>query len=522
MPLIHQPQTTYFTGDAENLVTLELRDIYENPVAYRINSGSWISGVSSSVQLDYTNFSIGQNTLEYHYSGNEAYTKLRNVVRNPGFPSNGENHGNLLWGNASGYELVRSRLTTAPYSTTYSAFSNTSQNGQTNWASVAHSGFRIGGFTAPTNMGGDWQYPYPHINAFMAKTTNFTGYRSSSPNNKTYAAFAKEMVLETPCNIPPIGFELNQSSKAIPCQEYNYRGYWDAQWPFYAALSYDMLIADYKNTQFSGGFSPIEDYFVRDTLASFNLLSAMWIGGYNDLGSPGMWGTSRVISSAVIGLAMPSYSTPYYGTAGFDGNTGVFPWTPFETGNYTWKKLFFDADYQTGVQAPYNLWPQGLQGNAGIPNDLCLINSSGQWTDRTAYLSYSQCGQWIYMYRNLQKLYSQSINTDPLDKFLWNYTNGTLTGLKNNASFGDPMPYARGISVSVLNSSYPSLIANGMAYAKSLPTNDSNSVQGGLSEASVVGLTYYDNNADSELGKACQGKVVQNAQGNRKSILGKI
>jgi hypothetical protein len=500
MPIIHQPQTTYYTGGVGNEVTFELRDIYENPVAYRINSGDWATG-GASVQLNWNDFNVGQNTLDYYYSGNESFVKLRNIVRDPDFPSAAEQHGNILWGDAAGLAKVTGRLTQWPYSVSYAALAGESKNGQNGWNALRYSGFRLGGFTSPNNWG-YWQAPSPHINAFMALTTNFTGYRAGIANNKTYASYAKEMIIENVCNIVPVGFELNQASQGIPAQEYNYRGYWDAQWAFYQTLGYDILIDGYKNTQFTGGITPIEDYFIRDQMASWNHLCGLWIGGYYGGGtpqSPGMWGTSRNVVATANTLVMPTYSTPYYGTAGMDGNTGVFPWAPYATGNFTWKRLFVDSDYPTGNYPYMPVYPYGMQGVSGMVNDLCMITVSGLWIDRTAYLSYSQFGQWLYLYSNLQKQYYQSVDRQPIDRFLWFVSNGNATGLKNSPSLGDPYLF-RAMSTVLMNTGYADYVTNGMAWTRSLANNNGNSLIGGLDESTVVGLTYLDSTADTTIG----------------------
>ena len=55
----------------------------------------------------------------------------------------------------------------------------------------------------------------------------------------------------------------------------------------------------------------------------------------------GMTGTSAEIAALIAAMAIPSYSTPYYGTSGFNGNTQTYAWTPYPDHAVTWKNAFY-------------------------------------------------------------------------------------------------------------------------------------------------------------------------------------
>ncbi len=183
----------------------------------------------------------------------------------------------------------------------------------------------------------------------------------------------------------------------LPSREIKDRGYYTVgsqgrllDLPF----GYDLLISIFRSDQAPNGITPIEDHFIRDSMARWVMFSMTEIGGYNR-DAPGMWGRSRMIASQVIALAMPSYSTPYFGTSGVDGNTTVYQNLPFPTKGYTWKQLFIDESNDTpGYPDPKfkadfdNQW---TGPNATVPA-ASLTVGQGAWDDRLAYSGQRLCG----------------------------------------------------------------------------------------------------------------------------------
>jgi hypothetical protein len=56
------------------------------------------------------------------------------------------------------------------------------------------------------------------------------------------------------------------------------------------------------------------------------------------------WGLGYEMLIYTIGIAMPTYSTPYYGTSGFDGRKAEYPWTPFPNHPLTWFEVIGEAN----------------------------------------------------------------------------------------------------------------------------------------------------------------------------------
>jgi hypothetical protein len=97
-------QTTYFAAESSGTVSVTIRDINGNNVFYRVNGGSFTDAGASHVTLNQDDFIVGDNTLDYYYAGNAAFTKTRKVVKNPAYPSAGETHGDRLWLGASNFD----------------------------------------------------------------------------------------------------------------------------------------------------------------------------------------------------------------------------------------------------------------------------------------------------------------------------------------------------------------------------------------------------------------------------------
>lgn len=399
-------QTTYIDAGVGGTVTIELRDINGNNVFYRINGGSFTDAGAATVTLDQDDFSAGSNTLEYYYAGNAAYTKTRVVVKNPTHPSLAEDHGNYLWEDGAGLDVVKDRITRAPYLSTYTSYATRrDRSGQDVWDSWAGQGYRINPSAVGYLQGGSQAF----INAFVALVEGTSYKLASSP--KTYVEYAREMLLENSRTINPLGFELNQSADIIPSRELHYRGYYDANPVLGAVFAYDIIVANFRSDQIAGGLTPIEDYFVRDTLAGFAFEAMQWSAGvaYPTSDSPGMWGGARMMCAAHIGMIMPEYSTPYYGTSGFGTAQTTYPLCPYLDDELTWKAALVDETesrtaypnymWHTLLNDPYSLLLSENQVYFGIELPL------GTWEVKTSYMSQGLFGLHITLWANMLKLH---------------------------------------------------------------------------------------------------------------------
>lgn len=495
VPKIHD-QTTYFEGT----VDFELRDINGGNISYRINSGSTVNVGASTVTLDETDFSDGSNTLEYWFTATPGTVRTRTVVENPTHPSAGETHGEIFLGGASGWAAFQSRTATAPYSTEYTSSQDRGNNGQTTWDSVGGNGYRFGYPGA-----GPWSAFGAGTNAILSKSLGNSAYATGSPGNKTYAAYSKEMLLESALNQHPIGYEqFSATSAAIPSFEVNYRGYYDANYALDAVIAYDVLVDTFRSDSVSGGITPVEDYFLRDMLASWCHLAALQLSGVASSSDTGLGTTSRAIVAAMIGAAMPSYSTSYYGTSGFDGTTTtVYQWAPFQGNNFTWKEMFLDDSHTTQATDYVSAtFPMGLEGTTQYTSEgtqpLIRTSETYLWADKTSYASWGQCAKHITNYALLIEEFGNWADHAPLVEFIDQITAGDLYGAKKETGGSVPSGPQRVHMILLLQSDFPTAATNMTSYMQGLSSGD-NTEANAISEGGLRTLAYYD---DSYFGAA--------------------
>lgn len=477
-------QTTYIAPGPSGTVTIELRDINGKNIFYRINGGTFINAGTPAVTLSDSAFSNGTNQLEYYYAGNAAYTKTRTVVKNPAHPSLVEAHGNYLWGNTAGYNAVLSRITRAPYLSCYSAIKTSgtfSNSGQTDWASWYHKGLR--GYSGADAL----------TNAFVAKVEGFTYKRSGEA--KSYGQYTKEMLLENSRVQDPVGFELSHSGDASGNRELHAFGYYEAVPVLRTAFAYDIMVANFRDDQVTGGITAIENYFVRDTLASFAYEAMQWSMDGTAF-APGMWGGARMMCAAMIAMIMPEYSTPYYGTSGFGTVQTTYPLCPFQSDQLTWKVALFDESAVKTAWPNYT-WGTGISSNG---NDSLLFAdgevkaghtfSAGDWRTKAAYMSDGQVGQWLCYWANMAKMWGGGKTDARLEACIAKATAGTIWG-------GDSAgPYQfRSSMLLCLNSRWPNAVANAGAWVKTLPSGDGNSFNSWTNNVHVFSLVWYDDQA---------------------------
>ncbi len=363
-------QTTYFQGT----ISLEIRNIMGGNVFYRVGGGSYIDAGASFVTLTDANFADGSNTLQYYYAGNAAYTATRTIVKNPAFPSAGETHGLLLFGTQGalddfGANEADGLGTTGLNGIWYKKYvTGEGQCGsRVKWASIKGLGTRDILSQATGN-------------ALVAK---FEGVTAAQSGQQPYAVIAKEMIMENVRRIDPIGVHMAHGQTQLPCRDIIYRGYYDNVPMNDLLFAYDFLISFYKSTDATGGITPIEDYFIRDSIADFVFEAICQKASIHDVGTDpqvGMWQCARACTAALGALVLPKYSTPYYGTSGCDNaTTTTFTNCPFPSDQYTWKKVLIDDD---GTLVGY----PNLSKRLGIEGDNCA--SGGVFTDKTSYWSH--------------------------------------------------------------------------------------------------------------------------------------
>lgn len=441
-------QITYFKGD----ISFELKDIYQNNVFYRINSGIWHSGQNPILtQNDFLN---GRNILDYYYQ--TGYIKTRIIYKNPNYPSANENHGLILFGNSGYLQKVKNRVGSAPYSTKWLDILNDNDDHRhTSWNNNGRKGLRIPWFTSgESGVYGPWSSTHSSFggasfnNAFVALMTGFNYTKAGE--SKSYALYSKEMLIDNTRSVDAIGVEFNHNSIPTPGREHIGAGYYMVNTIIDLACSYDILIANYKNSQFPGsGLSEIDDYYIRDILAQWVNESLQWNANWIGI-EPGMWGTARTVGSYLCSLVMPTYSTPYFGTCGLDGNTSIYPFTPFYNTGYTWKKYFFDADLN--LDETIDNYPNATY-NFNVERPHLLVNSGenyGQWAGNASYTSDGLMGHIFTLYKNLSQ-FNYPKETPILDQFFKFGFSGSLIGISV------PSGPLRRTNISLINENNPQL-----------------------------------------------------------------
>lgn len=470
-------QTTYFNAGT-GTVTFEIRDLYGNNVFYRIGGGSFIDAGTSHVTLDQDDFASGSNTLQYYYSGNIAYTKTRTVVKNPTHPSLAESHGNSLWEDSTKKAEVLARLSAAPYATAYGTFRGRPALGHYTWDRYANQGLR-------------WPHGYGSEqpvfkNAFVALKEGFTYIPSGS--TRSVGTYAIEMIQQSPRNIWPIGFESNHKSAPTPSMDIIYIGYYDCMNPLEEVMAYDLIVANFRSDQVTGGLTPVQDYYVRDNIASFAYEGMQTAGRYTDA-QPGHWGGSRMLVGCVAGIIMHEYSTPYYGTSGFGTVQTTYPTCPFPDVAYTWKDAMYEEDtpktafpnlmycitYGETTGSIFTIQGEVFGGHA---------YDEGFWTDKQGYSNWGHAGRAQQVFANVA-----GIKHGWSDRLMQIYANGCADGTAIFVGDGYPQTPAYADYIAFWNERFPDAWLNGVNRFNSLPIATKNST---LTSYAPYGFAYFD------------------------------
>jgi hypothetical protein len=481
-------QTTYFDPRAGG-VTAELRDINGNNVFYRIVSDPndsvkpFTDAGSSAVVIDHSRFATGKSYLQYYYRGREANKKTRVVVKAPGYPSASEVHGDRLWVNSTEWT---SKMETSLKNDWWMTQWRTKdiRNGHTDIVANRRKGRRAS-FSET-----------PFINALVARVNGMTADSPVVPGT-TFAEFAKQALIESALVLDPIGAELNLSNNPIPCRELLYRGYYDVRKVYNYAAAYDILIGYYRENQGNPkGITTIEDYFIRDTLARWTTVAGMATGSWTSppwqrFDSGGMWETAHKTGAAFVACVMPNYSTPYFGTAGLNGNTKTYNHIVFPTLNFTWFNLYLDN----------NVAPVGFPSVAtriGV-DDYLWVNKDGnmKWHDRISYADTPLMGQVMGIYYNLLKLFHPAKKLPKFEAAMALAAKGQLTGDKF-ISTSDQSPRFFAWSV-MCNSWHPAFRSVAQPKSLALATTDAQNPSKQMNTGGPFYVLWY--NRELPLGK---------------------
>lgn len=463
-------QTTYFTGT----VSLEITDINGNNVFYRINGGSFTNTGANTAVLNQDEFVTGTNTLEYYYEGNESYTKIRTVVKDPGYPSAGETHGDRLWNSAEDWSTYMEAEMKGSW--WISQWRNDDRHKN-------HAELVANRKTGKRSLATRASFK----NAIVARTYGMKEKYSPS-STYTYARAAKYILLEPLTVLDPVGAEINTSLHPVPTRELQYRGYYDVQPIYEYAATYDILVGYFRADQgYANGVTVIEDYYIRDMLARYVHNCGMLAGGYSSTTSSdagGMWDTARKTGAAFITCMMPSYSTPYYGTSGLDGNKTTYTEILFPTLKYTWYDLFLDNN------KPVVGYPD-LNNKMGV-DDYLFIEDNGElkWHDRLSYADTPLMGQTFGIYYNLLKLFHPTKSLPTVEAAMIKAANGNLRGKKVvKSSDANPRFFSWAV---MLNSWHPTFRSIAQPKALALDSSHGQSPGKQASSGGEFYVLWYD------------------------------
>lgn len=495
IPKIHE-QTTYLTGE----VDIELTNIMGGEIQYRFGDEPFQTYTGP---IDSDSLSDGEHTLEYYYDLNHKIT--RKIVKNPPYPSDkdifpdGTGHGFLLWKNQEKYDQFLTRCRKGgSLAGTYGWWKSSS------WTQHNAANTRL-------RKGLRENVEAALLNALVVTVDG----AAAVPN---HAKFGKLMLLDSNLNVDQLGFEVIDVFNPIPSKERTNRGYYDVNIVLQNALAYDLMIRDYRATDFPGGITPIEDYKIRDLLAAFNMESMMLLGAWEgpSVGSAspnpgsGMWDTAKEIGSLITALAMPSYDTPYYGTSGFDRDEtpAAHPWTPYPDFPATWKDVFFaktDKAKDAGLLSEYpnqirlfNHLEGGIITNYNFSTNRKLADGTvvteippGNFYDRKGYFAYHLMGHCFYILSNIM-VNRFDHRYQWLEKAYDHANNGALFGLKVEPGVADDMAPSSFPQYLLINENFPNHAEKAEAFIMSHDPNHNNGKNRQNFITGAFSMTFYN------------------------------
>lgn len=292
--------------------------------------------------FDLSPLADGEHIFECWIEGGPV--KRRKLVLNPGYPSSAETHPRLLWSSEGELSHIRLKMTRAPFDEGYYNFKRNLASSyerleipfpnRTGWRGVISAAYVPFFFMLPYYV-----------------EQNYTV--SSAPE---YAVLAKRALISL-MNVDFIGSEdISDNSRpstdvySIPNSGHN--SY------VYLGLGYDLAIGAFRRLNHEQGISPIEDLKIREQLAGVEHImlkyrenkatrNETWQGWEGQVGGNMHWAHGEELVAYVIGAAMPSYSSPLYGTSGFDGTQASYLWAPHPDQAATWFELLTDPNIET-------------------------------------------------------------------------------------------------------------------------------------------------------------------------------
>lgn len=484
-------EKTYFNANSGTL-SFTITDINGNNVSYRINGGSWVNVGASSVVLTPSDFPLTgagtPNTLDYYYagSGSTSNFKTRPMIKNPGFPSAGESHGEnfLLPGDTWTKRIAQlSNVSTNAYY--WRNFYDTQPN--TNFRTQVQNNWLQGYRSSFVQRGA--------MEGIIAKIKGPNVQATGAGITLTYLQLLHRLAIDNVASIDNVGLEKRQSgvsasvSASLGSRENIDRGYYDVNLQFDLFMMYDLAMGYFRTDQgftiAQGGFTPIDDYKMRDDCARVIEESAIFNNNFWDPGitGTGMWDTARNLCGLGGCYVIPSYSSEVFGTCGLDGNTTTYLFNPFPYQQYTWKTILVDQNYTVGT------FPD-LNRGFGLENSPAgLFSTNGTYRDKQSYLSMTQMGHAISLGITMSRIHNPSRVWPCTTAGINRMFNGTIRGLVTT----DEGTGQYNI-VTMLNRLYPDSAAGGFAWASQFSNTGSNDqrMQLNMTRSFAPGLLWIE------------------------------
>jgi hypothetical protein len=348
-------RTTWLT-DKVRLHFVNLRDV--QAVQFRVDDQPWQTYAGEP--LDVSRLFKGEDrtfVLEAR-CGEQGPAVRRRIVFKPAHPAPQERHGRLLWTDENDRARVTAKLTTtAPFQQAYARLrKDVLQRGPEDFGTL-RGGWRSGADSASASL----------TEAFVAA---IDGYATSAAP----ALSAKVRLLRL-SRLQPVGAEIDINQHS-PGKDYLNELGQTLQLYTDAAVAYDLLADGFRSTDHADGMTPVEELIIREGLAKIahTILGRMWTSYNANIGGGDThWSHAYDFTIGTIALAMPTYSTPWYGVSGADRVTrNDYPdkWNPFPEQAVTW----WEAVTNPLVATP---------GHPGITHPFraeFLLSDDGWWT----------------------------------------------------------------------------------------------------------------------------------------------
>jgi hypothetical protein len=373
VPKIHT-QTTFVSGKCN----LEIAALGDAKCRYSlVPLGEAASWQDYADPIDLATLAADTKYELSYRIGESGPIKTRLLHYNPAFPSDAETHPNdILWKGTEGLDAIKARINdpnpTTPNRHLYGEIYRSSRD-------YAFMNGEDPPYAIPLL---DGRRTRPQFGLPSSAQTLLIEGLGKYPNKEQVF---HDSMLDNTLGLDPVGDELVHFT-GTPCMELMQAGgYSTGDLAVSMALGYDWHIKSFRRGLTLRGFTAVEDYKIRDIMASF--VHATMI----DFSHPyqvsidangfdkGMWSTAWLANSMMVAAVMPEYDTPYFGTSGAPKGSQPSPrtWAPWKDQAHSWWEVS-NSKTITPLGAPNLTKKTGIYG---------LINETPVWNDRAGYFN---------------------------------------------------------------------------------------------------------------------------------------